>query len=460
MIRLDPTGQRMRARRPFLCPVFLFREVNGFMEYSSEIQKPRRAVLCGVFEHGEELAAASSLRELESLLNTAGGEAAFVITQMRENPDAKTLFGKGKLDELKSLCENEKIELIIFDNDLSPSQIRNIENALGETVEVIDRSMLILDIFALHATTAEGRLQVELAQLNYTSPRLMGKGKSLSRQGGTSGAIGSRGPGETKLEVDRRRVRSKISALEDKIEKLAAIRETARNARERSGIKKVAIVGYTNAGKSTLLNYLTSADILAEDKLFATLDTTTRKYCLPEGVAVLLTDTVGFINKLPHHLIKAFRSTLDEAAQSDILLIVSDISDPECEMKLNVTLDTLNELGAGGKPRLFVFNKSDKADSEAIDSLRRFGSGDDACVFISALTGEGTDELIDKLGQLVSAGKKKVVCRLPLSAGSILNLICKDGESVKFEYKEDSIVCSAVVDDKLYGRIVQYVTEE
>ncbi|MBQ6262938.1 MAG: GTPase HflX [Clostridia bacterium] len=426
-----------------------------------EYGETRRAVLCGVFPQGSEIAASSSLDELEALLSTAGGEASFRVTQSRDLPDKKTVFGKGKIEELKLLCENEKIDFVIFDAELSPSQIRDIEEALGGDVDVIDRSMLILDIFALHAKTAEGRLQVELAQLKYTAPRIRGKGKSMSRLGGSAaGSIGSRGPGETKLELDKRRIRERTANLEDKIAKLAERREVTRNARDRAGMKKVGIVGYTNAGKSTLLNCLTSAGILAEDKLFATLDTTTRKFSLPEGTDILLTDTVGFINKLPHHLVDAFRSTLDEAFYSDVLLIVSDVSDPECEMKLDITLETLRELGAGNKPKLFVFNKSDKADRDKIETLKRFGQGDEQCVFISALTGYGIEELVDKLGKLVNAGKRKITCRLSQSDGAIMNLIYREADSVSTDYRENEVICTAVVDEKLYGRLTPYIIEE
>ncbi|MBR3422879.1 MAG: GTPase HflX [Clostridia bacterium] len=421
----------------------------------------RRAVLCGIYPQGAEITASSSLDELEALLSTAGGEAPFRVTQSRELPDKKTVFGKGKIEELKELCENENIDFVIFDAELSPSQIRDIEETLGGEVDVIDRSMLILDIFALHAKTSEGRLQVELAQLKYTAPRLRGKGKSMSRLGGSAaGSIGSRGPGETKLELDKRRIREKTASLEDKIAKLSERREVTRNARDRAGLKKVGIVGYTNAGKSTLLNCLTSAGILAEDKLFATLDTTTRKFTLPEGTDILLTDTVGFINKLPHHLVDAFRSTLDEASYSDVLLIVSDVSDPECEMKLDVTLGTLRELGAGDKPKLFVFNKSDIADHERIDALKRYGGGDEQCVFISALTKTGIEDLINKLGKIVNAGKRKVTCRFSQSDGAIMNLIYREADSVSTDYRADEVICTAVVDEKLYGRISSYIIEE
>lgn len=437
----------------------------GFMEDNRLTENKEdngyRSILCAVYGQGEEEDAAASLDELESLLNTAGGEAVSRVTQMRDKPDGKTVLGKGKIEELAALCESEKANMVIFDSELTPSQIRDIEDELGGDVQVIDRSMLILDIFALHATTAEGRLQVELAQLNYTSPRLVGKGKSMSRLGGSaSGSIGSRGPGETKLEIDRRRTRARIAALEEKIEKLSAARATQRAARDRSGLCRVGIVGYTNAGKSTLLNYLTSADILAENKLFATLDTTTRRYTFREGTEILLTDTVGFINKLPHHLVKAFKSTLDEAAYSDILLIVSDISDPECEKKLHVTLDTLDELGAGLKPKLFVFNKVDAADPEMLSSLSSFATSGYECCFISASSGKGVDLMTEKLLSLVNKGKRRVTCLFPLSEGALVNLLYSEADSVESEYGPEGVTCVATVDDRVYGKIKNYVIEE
>ena len=266
-----------------------------------------------------------SLDELERLLATAGGTVFARMTQSKEAPDPRTYIGSGKVTELADLCADNEIKLVVFDTELSPSQIRNLEDRLGN-VTVIDRSMLILDIFALHAVTGEGKLQVELAQLKYTVPRLSGKGTELSRLGG---GIGTRGPGESKLESDRRHIKRRIAALEAELEVLEKNRKTMRASRDKSNMPGIAIVGYTNAGKSTLLNYFTNAGILVEDKLFATLDPTTRKLELPCGEDVLLTDTVGFISRLPHHLVKAFKSTLDEAVYADILMIVIDASDPE-----------------------------------------------------------------------------------------------------------------------------------
>ena len=299
-----------------------------------------RAVLVGVdtsdMKEGE---CDVSLDELERLADTAGADVAARLVQAREKPDVRTVIGSGKLAELRTVCDECGAELCVFDCEMTPSQIRNVEDELGE-VRVIDRSMLILDIFAQHAATAEGKLQVELAQLKYTAPRLVGKGKQLSRLGG---GIGTRGPGESKLESDKRHLARRIASLEAELDAVENTRRTTRAARERSGLPRVAIVGYTNAGKSTLLNRLTDAGILAEDKLFATLDPTTRKFTLPGGESVLLTDTVGFIRRLPHHLVKAFRSTLEEAALADILLHIVDASDPEYPDEMKVTEDLLTE---------------------------------------------------------------------------------------------------------------------
>ena len=289
----------------------------------NNIQNSRAVLVTLCTDNSKQKEVETSLDELERLLDTAGGEAIARLIQNKDTPDVRTVIGSGKVEELKDLCEANDVKLVIFDIDLSPSQIRNLESELGE-VSVIDRSMLILDIFALHATTGEGKLQVELAQLKYTAPRLMGKGSEMSRLGG---GIGTRGPGESKLESDRRHLQRRITALENELEVLDKNRRTMRASRDKSGITKIAIVGYTNAGKSTLLNKLTDAGILAEDKLFATLDPTTRKYELPGGETVLLTDTVGFIRNLPHHLVKAFKSTLDEAVYTDILMILIDASD-------------------------------------------------------------------------------------------------------------------------------------
>lgn len=390
-----------------------------------------------------------SLCELERLLDTAGGRSTAQMLQIRENPEPATYIGRGKLAELCELCQAQEAELVVFDCELSPSQIRNIEDGLGDGVRVIDRSMLILDIFALHATTGEGKLQVELAQLKYSAPRLVGHGKDMSRLGG---GIGTRGPGESKLESDRRHMKRRIDALEEELERLEKNRRTMRTSRERSGIKKVAIVGYTNAGKSTLLNRLTDAGILAEDKLFATLDPTTRRYTLPCGEDILLTDTVGFIRKLPHHLVEAFKSTLDEAVCADILLIVIDASDPECREQLNVTEQLLSDLGAADKPTLYVFNKCDRGASEVL----RTGQSIEAAVWISAATGQGVDAFIERLEQLVQAGKRRVEYLFPHAAQGLVSRLYSEATVESCEYVGDGCRVTAVVDERTRGRLREY----
>ncbi len=394
-----------------------------------------------------------SMAELRRLLDTAGGETAAIMIQQRHTPDVNTYLGSGKLAELKKLCSDFDAGMAIFDTELTPSQIRNIEDCLGD-ITVIDRSMLILDIFALHAVTAEGKLQVELAQLKYTAPRLAGQGREMSRLGG---GIGTRGPGESKLESDRRYIKKRIQGLEDELEALETQRKTMRASRDRSGIKKAAIVGYTNAGKSTLLNRLTDAGILAEDKLFATLDPTTRKFTLPNSETVLLTDTVGFIRNLPHHLIKAFSSTLEEAVYADILIIIVDASDPEYPSQLEVTEKLLAELGAGNKPTLLVYNKCDKEaadDGLPMPDLSENESRKTVC--ISALTGQGTDVFCDKLIELLHSGKRRVKFVIPNKDAGMLNILYKNASVESAEYGPDSITAVAVCDSKIRGMLGAY----
>jgi GTP-binding protein HflX len=389
------------------------------------------------------------------LLKTAGGECIARLTQNKEAPDARTMIGSGKAAELAYLCAINDADLVVFDCELSPSQIRNLENIMGDKVRVIDRSMLILDIFALHAVTGEGKLQVELAQLKYTAPRLMGKGTELSRLGG---GIGTRGPGESQLETDRRHLQRRIRALEAQIDEMEKNRRTMRASRDRSGIVQVAIVGYTNAGKSTLLNALTDAGILAEDKLFATLDPTTRKYELPCGESVLLTDTVGFINKLPHHLVSAFHSTLEEACMADVLLIIIDASDPRFSEQLEVTENLLVELGAVGKPTLYVFNKCDRGFAE----LREIGRSSDAdnIAYISALTGQGMDTLISKLEAIVTDGKRRVTYFIPNSDGGALNTLYRVATVENVEYGAEGMTVVALADAKARGMMKKYALDD
>lgn len=402
---------------------------------------------------------AVSLDELERLLETAGGKLFCTVVQQLPNPIAKTYIGSGKLEELGELCRANNISLVVFDDELSPVQIRNIEDKItgdgdnGDcSVRVIDRSMLILDIFALHARSGEGKLQVELAQLRYTIPRLTGKGNEMSRLGG---GIGTRGPGETKLETDRRHLQRRISALSAQISELEAVRMTQRAKRDRSELPKIAIVGYTNAGKSTLLNRLTGAGILAEDKLFATLDPTTRAYDLPSGRKVLLTDTVGFIRNLPHHLISAFKSTLDEAKYADAIIVLVDASDPEAEGQLEVTEKLLYDLGAGDKPRLYVLNKCDLAENLPSELVRR--SAKSSVVAISALDGRGIDDLIVELEKLALNGKRLVRFRIPLSKQWLVAKLYEISTVEDIEYTDEFVEALVLMDEKSEGQFRKYL---
>ncbi len=422
---------------------------------STEKKIKSSAILVGIVtdkDDAEEME--KSIAELRRLLDTAGGEVFATVIQNKSTPDPRTLIGSGKVAEIAEMCEKNDIKLVIFDEELSPAQIRNLEDDIGRDVSVIDRSMLILDIFALNAVSGEGKLQVELAQLKYTAPRLIGKGTQLSRLGG---GIGTRGPGESQLESDRRHIKRRITALEEELEKLANTRRTMRAARDRSGLKKIAIVGYTNAGKSTLLNKLTDAGILAEDKLFATLDPTTRKFTLPGGETVLLTDTVGFIKKLPHHLVNAFRSTLDEAVYADIIMIIADASDAECLSEIECTETTLRELGAENKPTIYVFNKCDRGVQDELLSLRT--PERQHTVAISALTGDGCDELACLLQKIVTEDKCSVVFKIPNSEQGALNRLYKDATVEEVEYGAEYVTVKATVDKKVRGMLRKYDTE-
>ena len=414
-----------------------------------------KAVLVGIVTrdtNGEEVE--KELDELARLLDTAGGEEVARLVQNKETPDPRTVIGSGKIWELSELCRNNGVKLVVFDAELSPSQIRNIEDDLGDDISVIDRSMLILDIFALHATTGEGKLQVELAQLRYTAPRLIGKGTELSRLGG---GIGTRGPGESKLESDRRHMKRRIVALESELEELEKNRMTMRASRDRSQIPQIAIVGYTNAGKSTLLNTLTDAGILAENKLFATLDPTTRKLKLPCGETVLLTDTVGFIRKLPHHLVKAFKSTLDEAVYADILMIVIDAHDDEAKAQLEVTETLLAELGAAGKPTIYVYNKCDLGVSSELPSYVANNEDPNHIVCaISAKSGQGIDTLLEKVEEIIHQGKSKVTFVIPNSEQGALNILYKNATVESVDYGYEGVTVVATVDQKVRGMLKKY----
>jgi len=414
-----------------------------------EKNKLARAVLVGIAEKTSEIEECErSLAELVRLLETAGGECFTKLIQVKESYDARTCIGKGKVGELSDICRSNDIELVVFDFELSPSQIRNIEADLGGEVTVIDRSMLILDIFALHAVTGEGKLQVELAQLKYSATRLIGHGTELSRQGG---GIGSRGPGESKLETDRRHLKERIVTLEKRLAELEHNRSVMRVKRDRSGIVKVALVGYTNAGKSTLLNYLTDANILSEDKLFATLDPTTRKMELPSGESVLITDTVGFIRKLPHHLVKAFKSTLDEVKYADLLLIVSDINDPEVKEHIEVTREVISELGASEKPVIYVYNKCDVTPGSYVGRIS------DDSVAVSALTGVGVGDMIAMIEKAVGESKRTQILSISYNEQSVVSELYSKYSVDNIEYLEDRIVITVKLDAKGRGFFSKYI---
>ncbi len=414
--------------------------------------KQSYAVLVSIAESSAMLDSCErSVDELERLLNTAGASVFCKVIQIKESFDPRTCIGKGKVKEISEICHNNEVKLVVFDFELSPVQIRNLEEDIGNDVRVIDRSMLILDIFALHATSGEGKLQVELAQLKYSAPRLTGHGTELSRQGG---GIGTRGPGESKLETDRRHMRERISSLESKLSDIEHNRMVMRAKRDRSGIAKIAIVGYTNAGKSTLLNAITDAGVLSEDKLFATLDATTRKAELPNGELVLFTDTVGFIRKLPHHLVKAFKSTLDELVYSDLLLIVSDVNDPEVPEHIEVTEQVIADLGAADKPRIYVYNKCDlNSEHLASDTVK------DDTVYVSAKTGFGIDRLYELIIHHLSQMKKECTLLLPYDMQGQLNVIYKNYSVVSVEYKDEGVLVNAVLDERGRGMYARYFVE-
>ncbi|NLT12773.1 MAG: GTPase HflX [Clostridiales bacterium] len=417
-------------------------------------QNKEKAVLAGLAADSMDLKERStdeSLDELEALLETAGGISAGRILQKKPTPDPRTFIGEGKAQEMKALIDAEDCTLAVFDNELSPSQTRALEEALG--VRVLDRSGLILDIFAQRAQTREGRLQVELAQYKYLLPRLTGMWTHLERQAGTSAPIGTRGPGETQLETDRRHIRRKISKLEEELEQVRQVRSTQRRLREKNSVPVVALVGYTNAGKSTLLNKLTGADISARDRLFDTLDTTTRRLKISDTLEVLLSDTVGFIRKLPHHLVDAFKATLEELAYADLLLHVIDASNPLWIQQAEVVDELILELGAEATPRIEVFNKCD------LDLSVSHPRGDDI-VEVSARTGNGIDALIIKIENILQKTKKRAVLRLPYDKGGLLELLHREASVLRLEYLDDGIEVEAVLNPGTYGRVRDYVVTE
>ncbi len=403
-----------------------------------------RAILIGA-DTGE-YDAESSMDELSELAKTAGAEELARVLQKREAYEPATVIGEGKLAEVKELCGSLGAELLIFDCELTASQIRNVEDETD--VRVIDRTMLILDIFAGRAVSREGKLQVELAQLRYRLPRLMGIGASLSRLGG---GIGTRGPGETQLETDRRHIRRRIDKLSAELKELEERRGYARDRRKKDSVQVGAIVGYTNAGKSTLLNLLTGADVLAEDKLFATLDPTSRAIELPDGRSLLLVDTVGLIRRLPHHLVEAFKSTLEESACADIIIHVCDVSDPEAAEKADVTLKTLADLGAAEIPVVTVLNKCDLLTENIPE--------DDSTVKISAKKAQGIDRLLKVVAANLPETAKRMKLLLPYDKAGFTAKLRENGKVFTEEYTETGVLVDALVDQMLIKQMSQYETE-
>lgn len=407
-------------------------------------KETERVILLGVSindnDHVDE-----SLDELAELVKTAGALAVGRLIQNRDQVHPGTYIGKGKIEELIDLIWETEATGLVCDDELSPVQMKNLQDVLD--VKVMDRTLIILDIFAARASTSEGKIQVELAQLKYRATRLTGFGTAMSRLGG---GIGTRGPGEKKLEIDRRLIKNRISQLNRELKEVKRHREVTRDHRSQSHAPVAAIVGYTNAGKSTLLNSLTGAEILAEDKLFATLDPTTRSCRLPSGQEVLLTDTVGFIRKLPHHLIEAFRSTLEEAKYADLILHVVDVSNPQMDEQMYTVYETLGNLGVTDKAIITVFNKQDRLEEELI--LRDFKA--ETTVKISAKTGQGLTELLEAIETLLRDQKMEIKKTYPYREAGKIQLIRKYGELLKEVYEEDGIYVHAYVPKELFGKVL------
>ena len=419
------------------------------MQQTEEIRD--RVVLVGLSSpvlKREENADEATMEELAALVETAGGETVGTVLQNREKPDPRTFIGEGKVAEVQLYCENVQATMVIFDNDLSPSQQRVLTELLG--VQVLDRCGLILDIFAQRAKTREGRLQVELAEYQYLLPRLTGMWTHLERQGGTSGkgAIGSKGPGETQLETDRRLIHKKIDKLRADLNEVRRVRGTQRDRRQKNEIPVVAIVGYTNAGKSTLLNHLTGADIPANNRLFDTLDTTSRLLTVSDTLDVVISDTVGFIRKLPHQLVEAFKATLEELEYADLLLHVIDVSNPDWQQQAQVVENLIVELGASELPRINVFNKCDLNPGEIMPH------GEDI-VCVSAKTGEGVPQLLEKIDRRLDKGRRQVILHLPYEKGGLLDMLYREAKVESVEYTE-TIDVTALCTPKILGQVAQY----
>lgn len=421
------------------------------MDVTMDIQQQERAVLVGLNADcftAEQTATEESLEELEALLETAGGFCTGKVLQNRHTPDSHSFIGEGKAQEVRMLVEATMSTMVIFDNELSPGNVRALEEIIGVTV--LDRSALIMDIFAQRAKTREGRLQVELAQYKYLLPRLSGMGASLSRQGG---GIGTRGPGETKLESDRRHIRERITRLEEELEQVRQVRAVQRERRMKNSVPVVAIVGYTNAGKSTLLNHLTGAGIPANNRLFDTLDTTSRALTVSDNLDVILSDTVGFIAKLPHHLVNAFHATLEELEYADLLLHVIDSADPHRDDHIAVVDKLIGKLSKPETPVIYAYNKADLVPMDDIPVGENI-------IPISAKKGAGMEQLLSAIEKALAGTRHHVVLCLPYSMGGQVDNLHSNAQVMNVDYSAEGIVIEAVLDDILYGRLRDFVTEE
>ena len=419
-------------------------ELRDVSEVEYRALRLERVVLMGVWTEGSQSTAENSLRELSLLAETAGSQVLDAMVQRRSRPDAATYVGAGKARELAEIVAAQDADTVICDGELTPGQLRSLEGTVK--VKVVDRTALILDIFAQHARSKEGKAQVELAQLQYLLPRLRGWGESLSRQAGGraggNGGIGTRGPGETKIETDRRRIRARISKLRREIADMSVGREVQRGQRRRRSVPSVAIAGYTNAGKSTLLNRLTGAQVLVDDSLFATLDPAVRKARTPSGLPYTLTDTVGFVRHLPHQLVDAFRSTLEEVADADLILHVVDGSDADPRSQLAAVREVLGEIGAGDVPELVVINKADAADRIALEGLQL---SERQSVIVSAATGDGTDELLAAVERLLPRSQREVTVVIPYDRGDLVSRVHDEGEVLAVGHNGDGTELTARV---------------
>lgn len=457
----DPDGEQfeLEQRNSLRRVAGMSTQLTDITEVEYRELQLERVVLVSVWTTGSEVDAENSLAELKLLAETAGSQVLEGLVQRRSSPDPATFIGRGKVDEVRQVVVETGADTVICDGELEPAQLRNLEDRVG--VKVVDRTALILDIFAQHARSAEGKAQVELAQLQYLRQRLRGWGGNLSRQAGGRAAagagIGGRGPGETKIEIDRRRIKTRIATLRRRLRELDAVRVTKRSGRRRNQVPSVAIVGYTNAGKSSLLNRLTGAGVLVEDALFATLDPTTRRAETADGREFTLTDTVGFIRHLPHDLIEAFRSTLEESVEADLLLHVVDGSDPDPFGQIRAVHEVLADIGAGGVAEQLVVNKIDRAAPDVLLALR--GSHPDA-VFVSARTGEGIGELRERLETRLPRPGMEVRALVPWDRGDLIDRIHRSGELVSSEHTAAGTLVVARVNSDLGGELARYAVSE